>query len=86
MQVHDRLVELTRCIPGAKVENNKFCVSVHFRRVDEKVKWPLLSLPFYSSLSSFFCRLHQTNPNLIKLIFHSIAPSSSLVANQPTRL
>ncbi|KAK3129919.1 hypothetical protein QOZ80_6BG0486590 [Eleusine coracana subsp. coracana] len=36
-QVHDRLVELTRSVPGAKVENNKFCVSVHFRCVDEKM-------------------------------------------------
>ncbi|XP_020404446.1 probable trehalose-phosphate phosphatase 6 isoform X1 [Zea mays] len=35
-QVHDSLVEKTKCIPGAKVENNKFCVSVHFRCVDEK--------------------------------------------------
>lgn len=25
-------------IPGAKVENNKFCLSVHFRRVDER-RW-----------------------------------------------
>ncbi|XP_062194258.1 probable trehalose-phosphate phosphatase 7 [Phragmites australis] len=37
-QVHARLVEQTRCIPGAKVENNKFCASVHFRCVDEK-RW-----------------------------------------------
>ncbi|GJM98958.1 hypothetical protein PR202_ga16012 [Eleusine coracana subsp. coracana] len=36
-KVHDRLVELTRSVPGAKVENNKFCVSVHFRCVDEKM-------------------------------------------------
>nr|CAB3453245.1 unnamed protein product [Digitaria exilis] len=41
-EVHERLVETTRCIPGAKVENNKFCVSVHFRRVDEKM-WGELS-------------------------------------------
>jgi trehalose 6-phosphate phosphatase len=41
-QVHDRLVELTQCIPCAKVENNKFCVSVHFRCVDEKM-WGELS-------------------------------------------
>ncbi|OEL37787.1 putative trehalose-phosphate phosphatase 7 [Dichanthelium oligosanthes] len=41
-EVHERLVETTRCIPGAKVENNKFCVSVHFRCVDEKM-WGELS-------------------------------------------
>ncbi|CAD6225167.1 unnamed protein product [Miscanthus lutarioriparius] len=41
-EVHERLVETTRCIPGAKVENNKFCVSVHFRCVHEKM-WGELS-------------------------------------------
>ncbi|KAJ1289459.1 hypothetical protein BS78_02G165800 [Paspalum vaginatum] len=41
-EVHARLVETTRGIPGAKVENNRFCVSVHFRRVDEKL-WAELS-------------------------------------------
>ncbi|CAN6217452.1 unnamed protein product [Urochloa humidicola] len=41
-EVHERLAEATRCIPGAKVENNKFCVSVHFRCVDEKM-WGVLS-------------------------------------------
>ncbi|KAJ7949574.1 Trehalose 6-phosphate phosphatase [Quillaja saponaria] len=30
------LVESTKDIRGAKVENNKFCVSVHYRNVDEK--------------------------------------------------
>lgn len=36
-QVHRALLEKTNSIPGAKVENNKFCLSVHFRCVDEKV-------------------------------------------------
>lgn len=30
------LVAITKDIVGAKVENNKFCVSVHYRNVDEK--------------------------------------------------
>lgn len=30
------LVEITTEIEGSKVENNKFCVSVHYRNVDEK--------------------------------------------------
>ncbi|GJN03442.1 hypothetical protein PR202_ga20891 [Eleusine coracana subsp. coracana] len=42
-QVHESLLEKTKCIPGAKVENNKFCVSVHFRCVDEK-DYPKLKL------------------------------------------
>lgn len=36
-QVFKQLVEITKSTPGAKVENNKFCASVHFRCVDEKV-------------------------------------------------
>jgi trehalose 6-phosphate phosphatase len=34
-EVYHKLVEKTKSTPGAQVENNKFCVSVHFRRVDE---------------------------------------------------
>lgn len=36
-QVFRSLVEITKDIIGATVENNKFCVSVHYRNVDEKV-------------------------------------------------
>jgi hypothetical protein len=36
-QVYRALLKKTNSIPGAKVENNKFCLSVHFRCVDEKV-------------------------------------------------
>ncbi|XP_042753355.1 trehalose-phosphate phosphatase A [Lactuca sativa] len=35
-EVYKSLVETTKEIKGAKVENNKFCVSVHYRNVDEK--------------------------------------------------
>jgi len=38
VQVYHKLVEKTKSTPGAQVENNKFCVSVHFRRVDENVR------------------------------------------------
>uniref|UniRef100_A0ACD5Y2Y8 Uncharacterized protein n=1 Tax=Avena sativa TaxID=4498 RepID=A0ACD5Y2Y8_AVESA len=41
-QVTQRLIEETRHVRGAKVENNKFCVSVHFRCVDEK-SWASLA-------------------------------------------
>ncbi|CAM0148228.1 unnamed protein product [Urochloa decumbens] len=37
-EVYKLLVEKTKSTPGAKVENNKFCLSVHFRCVDEK-RW-----------------------------------------------
>ncbi|KAF7115847.1 hypothetical protein RHSIM_RhsimUnG0046800 [Rhododendron simsii] len=35
-EVFRALVESTKDIKGANVENNKFCVSVHYRNVDEK--------------------------------------------------
>ncbi|KAL3830445.1 hypothetical protein ACJIZ3_019247 [Penstemon smallii] len=37
-EVYKTLLEKIKYIPGATVENNKFCLSVHFRCVDEK-KW-----------------------------------------------
>ncbi|TKY56247.1 trehalose-phosphate phosphatase I [Spatholobus suberectus] len=41
-EVYKILVEKTKSVPGAKVENNKFCLSVHFRCVDEK-SWASLA-------------------------------------------
>lgn len=35
-KVFSSLIDSTKEIKGAKVENNKFCVSVHYRNVDEK--------------------------------------------------
>ncbi|MFS7915037.1 putative trehalose-phosphatase [Helianthus anomalus] len=37
-EVFRTLVELTKDIPGASVENHKFCTSVHYGNVDEKVR------------------------------------------------
>ncbi|KAK4428529.1 putative trehalose-phosphate phosphatase D [Sesamum alatum] len=37
-EVYKALMENVKYIPGAKVENNKFCLSVHYRCVEEK-KW-----------------------------------------------
>jgi trehalose-6-phosphatase len=36
-QVYEQLVEKTKSTLGARVENHKFCASVHFRCVEEKV-------------------------------------------------
>ncbi|RDY01951.1 putative trehalose-phosphate phosphatase J, partial [Mucuna pruriens] len=41
-EVYKILLEKTKSVPGAKVENNKFCLSVHFRCVDEK-SWAALA-------------------------------------------
>lgn len=41
-EIFRSLNENTKRIEGAKVENNKFCVSVHYRLVDRK-NWPVVS-------------------------------------------
>ncbi|TYJ50369.1 hypothetical protein E1A91_A01G201300v1 [Gossypium mustelinum] len=51
-EVYKALVEKTKSIGGAKVENNKFCVSVHFRRVDEK-SWGALAEQVRSVLNQY---------------------------------
>ncbi|KAJ9146416.1 hypothetical protein P3X46_028685 [Hevea brasiliensis] len=43
-EVYKVLIEKTKSICGAKVENNKFCVSVHFRCVEEKMWAALVEL------------------------------------------
>uniref|UniRef100_A0A0E0I0U0 Trehalose 6-phosphate phosphatase n=1 Tax=Oryza nivara TaxID=4536 RepID=A0A0E0I0U0_ORYNI len=41
-EVFRLLIDKTKAIDGVKVENNKFCVSVHYRNVEEK-NWQLVS-------------------------------------------
>lgn len=62
-QVFKTLVEVTKDIKGAKVENHKFCTSVHYRNVDEKVRAFLVFILymyfyFYTEVNDtflFFC-------------------------------
>ena len=58
IQVCKILIESTKVIKGARVEHNKFCVTVHFRRVKEEVTW-ILSLPLPSSSDSCLCTSSQ---------------------------
>lgn len=51
-EVYKLLVEKTKSTPGSKVENNKFCLSVHYRCVDEK-KWSELALQVKSVLKEY---------------------------------
>nr|ATE80676.1 Trehalose-phosphate phosphatase 1 [Betula platyphylla]ATE80677.1 Trehalose-phosphate phosphatase 2 [Betula platyphylla]ATE80678.1 Trehalose-phosphate phosphatase 3 [Betula platyphylla] len=51
-EVFKQLVEITKSTPGAKVENNKFCASVHFRCVDEK-KWSELAQQVKSVMKDY---------------------------------
>ncbi|KAF8411486.1 hypothetical protein HHK36_004038 [Tetracentron sinense] len=51
-EVYKALLEKTKSTPGAKVENNKFCVSVHFRCVDE-MRWRSLAEQVKSVLKEY---------------------------------
>ncbi|XP_057529146.1 probable trehalose-phosphate phosphatase J isoform X1 [Amaranthus tricolor] len=51
-EVYKTLLEKTKSILGAKVEHNKFCLSVHFRCVDEK-KWNELAHEVRSVLKEY---------------------------------
>ncbi|KAE9608024.1 putative trehalose-phosphatase [Lupinus albus] len=51
-EAYQKLVDETKSIPGSLVENNKFCVSVHFRCVDEK-KWSELAHQVKSVLKNY---------------------------------
>jgi trehalose 6-phosphate phosphatase len=64
------LEEKTKWIPGAMVENNKFCLSVHFRRVDEK-RWPALAEVVKSVLIDY-PKLKLTQGRKVKLILISL--------------
>ncbi|XP_057971889.1 probable trehalose-phosphate phosphatase J isoform X2 [Malania oleifera] len=51
-EVYQTLQERTKSTPGAKVENNKFCLSVHYRCVDE-TKWNSLAQQVKSVLKEY---------------------------------
>ncbi|KAG0448715.1 hypothetical protein HPP92_027685 [Vanilla planifolia] len=51
-EVYKTLLDATKSTPGAKVENNKFCLSVHFRCVDEK-RWTFLADQVMSVLMEY---------------------------------
>ncbi|KAG0485164.1 hypothetical protein HPP92_009243 [Vanilla planifolia] len=51
-EVYNTLLDKTTLIPGSKVENNRFCVSVHFRCVEEK-RWNRLAEEVRSVLAAY---------------------------------
>ncbi|KAJ7982547.1 Trehalose 6-phosphate phosphatase [Quillaja saponaria] len=51
-EVFGSLVETTKDIRGTKVENNKFCVSVHYRNVDEK-SWKMVGQCVHDVLKDY---------------------------------
>ncbi|KAG5529430.1 hypothetical protein RHGRI_029976 [Rhododendron griersonianum] len=51
-EVYQALLEKTKSTPGANVEHNKFCISVHFRLVDEK-RWGELAQQVRSVLKEY---------------------------------
>ncbi|XP_040989310.1 probable trehalose-phosphate phosphatase F [Juglans microcarpa x Juglans regia] len=51
-EVFRTLVENTKGIKGAKVENHKFCASVHYRNVDE-MNWPTIAQCVHDILKDY---------------------------------
>ncbi|KAK9698719.1 hypothetical protein RND81_08G126200 [Saponaria officinalis] len=51
-EVFKTLVEITKDIKGAKVENHKFCTSVHYRNVNEK-SWPTIAQRVHDVLKDY---------------------------------
>ncbi|GMY30073.1 probable trehalose-phosphate phosphatase F [Fagus crenata] len=51
-EVFRTLVEKTKGIEGAKVENHKFCASVHYRNVEEK-NWPIIAQCVHDVLKGY---------------------------------
>ncbi|GAB2233379.1 hypothetical protein Droror1_Dr00002601 [Drosera rotundifolia] len=51
-QVYESLVDCTKEIEGANVENNKFCISVHYRNVDEK-DWAIIAQRVFDILKDY---------------------------------
>ncbi|KAK4353100.1 hypothetical protein RND71_028618 [Anisodus tanguticus] len=51
-EVYKELLDKTKSTEGVRVEDNKFCVSVHFRCADEK-KWGELALQVRSVLKEY---------------------------------
>ncbi|XP_028795352.1 probable trehalose-phosphate phosphatase F [Neltuma alba] len=51
-EVFKRLVEISKDIKGAKVENHKFCVSVHYRNVEEN-NWTLIGQLVHDMLKDY---------------------------------
>ncbi|KAG6515478.1 probable trehalose-phosphate phosphatase F isoform X1 [Zingiber officinale] len=57
-EVYKSLIEVTSDIIGIKVENNKFCVSVHYRNVDNKM-WDEVGVRVFGLINGY-SRLHVT--------------------------
>ncbi|KAE8708304.1 putative trehalose-phosphate phosphatase F [Hibiscus syriacus] len=51
-EVLKALVENTKDIKGTKVENHKFCTSVHYRNVEEK-NWPMIAQRVHDILKDY---------------------------------
>ncbi|WOL06231.1 hypothetical protein Cni_G14963 [Canna indica] len=51
-EVYNSLIDITNDIIGVKIENNKFCVSVHYRNVDHKM-WDEVGKRVFGLLKDF---------------------------------
>ncbi|KAL8095987.1 trehalose-phosphate phosphatase A-like [Apium graveolens] len=51
-EVYRSLVQITKEIEGSTVENNRFCVSVHYRNVDKK-SWTTIAQSVYDIMKNY---------------------------------
>uniref|UniRef100_A0A161ZWB8 Trehalose 6-phosphate phosphatase n=1 Tax=Daucus carota subsp. sativus TaxID=79200 RepID=A0A161ZWB8_DAUCS len=51
-EIRKSLVEITKDIEGAKVEDNRFCVSVHYRNVEEK-SWTTIAQSVHDIMKNY---------------------------------
>ncbi|CAA0842298.1 Probable trehalose-phosphate phosphatase G [Striga hermonthica] len=51
-EVFRKFAEITKDIEGSKVENHKFCVSVHYRNVEEN-SWPVIAQNVHDILADY---------------------------------
>ncbi|KAF4370571.1 hypothetical protein F8388_020157 [Cannabis sativa] len=78
-EVCKQLIEKTKSTPGAKVEHNKFCVSVHYRCVEEKViNFLALSLRAYIYIYIYIINLDSKIMNKIMTEMERSGPASKV--------
>lgn len=72
-QIFAELEEKTRGIPGARLEDNRFCISVHFREVKEVVRTSLLNIWCDWSLSPLLTSIVMEQPSLHSPCFQNLS-------------
>lgn len=65
-EVYRSLIEITKDIAGSNIENNKFCISVHYRNVDEKVMASEIWFRVYKILTEILLFTNETALSILE--------------------